>query len=65
MVAGPGRMEGVVEVRPARPDDAPGVASVHVRSWQVGYRGLLAQDYLDGLRPEDRMVDYSFEFGRP
>ena len=45
----------MVELRPARPDDAPAVAGVHVRSWQVGYRGLLARDYLDGLRPEDRV----------
>jgi len=50
----------VVEVRPARPDDAPAVAGVHVRSWQVGYRGILAPDYLDGLRPEDRMGSYTF-----
>jgi len=47
-------------VREARPDDAAGVARVHVRSWQVGYRGLLPDDQLDGLRPEDRAVRYDF-----
>ena len=26
------------------------VARVHVRSWQAGYRGLLPDAYLDGLR---------------
>ena len=26
------------------------VAEVHVRSWQQGYRGLVAQDFLDALR---------------
>ncbi len=47
-------------VRPARPQDAAAVAGVHVRSWQMGYRGLLPADYLDGLRPEDRMSRYTF-----
>ena len=37
-------------LRPAEPDDAMEVARVHVRSWQAGYRGLLPDAYLDGLR---------------
>ena len=41
-------------LRPAEPQDAMGVARVHVRSWQAGYRGLLPDAYLDGLRAEDR-----------
>ena len=36
------------------------VAQVHVRSWQVAYRTLLPDDYLDGLRPEDRAQMYDF-----
>ncbi len=36
------------------------MAAVHVRSWQVAYRGLLPDDYLDGLRPEDRAQRYTF-----
>ena len=36
------------------------VARVHVRSWQVGYRGLLSAEYLDGLRAEDRARRYTF-----
>ncbi|HEX7915728.1 GNAT family N-acetyltransferase [Rudaea sp.] len=47
-------------LRPAEPDDAMEVARVHVRAWQAGYRGLLAQDYLDGLRVEDRARRYDF-----
>jgi GNAT superfamily N-acetyltransferase len=46
-------------VRMAEPADAHAVAAVHVRSWQVGYRGLLPDDYLDGLRPPDRAKHYS------
>jgi GNAT superfamily N-acetyltransferase len=49
-----------VIVRAARPEDALAVATVHVRSWQAGYRGLLADAYLDTLRPEDRMARYDF-----
>ena len=36
------------------------VARVHVRSWQVGYRGLLPDAYLDGLRAEERAERYNF-----
>ena len=37
-----------------------GVARVHVRSWQAGYRGLLPDTYLDNLRPEERAARYAF-----
>jgi len=47
-------------LRPAEPDDAMEVARVHVRAWQAGYRGLLAQEYLDGLSGEDRARRYDF-----
>ena len=47
-------------VRAAEPTDALEVAEVHVRSWQAGYRGLLPDDYLDGLRPEERATRYTF-----
>lgn len=47
-------------LRPAEPNDAMDVARVHVRSWQAGYRGLLPDAYLDGLRPEDRAARYNF-----
>jgi GNAT superfamily N-acetyltransferase len=47
-------------LRPAEPADAIAVARVHVRSWQAGYRGLLPDAYLDGLRPEERAQRYDF-----
>jgi GNAT superfamily N-acetyltransferase len=55
-----GENEPVLSLRSARPEDAAAVAGVHVRSWQVAYRGLLPDAYLDGLRPEDRMGRYTF-----
>jgi GNAT superfamily N-acetyltransferase len=47
-------------LRPAEPADDAAVARVHVRSWQIAYRGLLPDEYLDGLQPEDRAPHYSF-----
>ena len=47
-------------IRPAKPGDEMGVADVHVRSWQAAYKGLLPDDYLNGLRPEDRAQRYTF-----
>ena len=50
----------MTEVRAAVAADAYEVARVHVRSWQSGYRGLMPQDYLDGLRPELWAGRYTF-----
>jgi GNAT superfamily N-acetyltransferase len=41
------------------------VAEVHVRAWQVGYRGLIAEDYLEALRPEERASRYTFDHMDP
>jgi GNAT superfamily N-acetyltransferase len=34
------------------------IAVVHVRSWQAAYRGLIPQDYLDGLDPASRRAQW-------
>jgi len=47
-------------LRPAEPQDAMAVARVHVRTWQVAYRSLLPDEYLDQLHPEDRAQRYDF-----
>ena len=47
-------------LRPAEPDDAIAVARVHIRSWQVAYRNLIPDEFLDGLSPEDRARRYDF-----
>lgn len=36
-------------IRDALPEDAQGIAQVHVRSWQQAYRELLSSDFLDSL----------------
>ena len=57
-----------VRLRPAVPGDELAVARIHVRAWQVGYRGLLPDGYLGGLRAEDRAARYTFartDPGRP
>jgi GNAT superfamily N-acetyltransferase len=41
-----------MEVRPATSADALAIATIHVRSWQAAYPGLLPQDYLDELDPQ-------------
>ena len=47
-------------LRAAVPRDALAVSHVHVRSWQAAYRGLLADEYLDGLSAEARAEKYDF-----
>jgi len=44
-----------LSVRAAEPADASEIARLHVRSWQVAYRGLLPDACLDGLRAEEPM----------
>jgi ribosomal protein S18 acetylase RimI-like enzyme len=44
----------MVTVRPATVADAPAMGRLHVRAWQAAYRGHMPDEYLDGLRPEDR-----------
>jgi GNAT superfamily N-acetyltransferase len=42
-----------MQVRRARPDDAPRIAQVHLESWKTTYPGIIAQSYIDGLKVED------------
>ncbi|MER3443492.1 MAG: GNAT family N-acetyltransferase, partial [Meiothermus sp.] len=41
-------------VRPARPDDAPAIARVHVDSWRETYAGIVPNEFLAGLSYERR-----------
>jgi ribosomal protein S18 acetylase RimI-like enzyme len=44
----------VAAIRKATAQDARGIAYVHVRSWQVAYRGHMPDEFLDGLDVEKR-----------
>lgn len=48
------------EIRRARAEDALEVAGVHVRAWQRAYRGLIDDDFLAALSPEERAAGYWF-----
>lgn len=48
-------MATVARIRDADPSDADACAAVHVASWQTAYRGMLPDEYLDALRPADRL----------
>ena len=43
-------------VRPARLTDAAEIARVQVESWRTTYRGMVPDDYLDGMRVEEHTV---------
>ena len=43
---------GPVTVRAATIDDTESIARVHARSWQAAYRGIVGDDFLDGLSGE-------------
>jgi ribosomal protein S18 acetylase RimI-like enzyme len=45
-------------VRPATLADVTEIAAIHVRSWQAAYRGLMPQEYLDGLDPAARVAGW-------
>ncbi len=52
-------------VRPAIPDDAEGIAKVHVRGWQEAYAGLLAQEVLDRQSVARRMREWTEHLKEP
>jgi ribosomal protein S18 acetylase RimI-like enzyme len=47
-----------LRIREGEPKDAEAIAGIHVRAWQAAYRGQLTDDYLDGLRVEDRLEQH-------
>lgn len=47
--AGEVPVHGHLEIRSAELDDAPELAQVHVRAWQAAYRGMMPDEFLDGL----------------
>lgn len=43
-----------ITIRAANPDDAAGIARVHVESWRTTYRGIVPSEYLERMSPERR-----------
>lgn len=58
-----------VTVRPARPDDAPAIAAVHVGSWAETYPGLVPGEFLarmaDAAARERRTAIWAQAIGLP
>jgi ribosomal protein S18 acetylase RimI-like enzyme len=54
-----------VRIREAGPQDAEAIAGIHVRSWQAAYRGLLTDDYLDGLSVGERLEQHRGALSTP
>lgn len=42
----------MVRVRTAKPEDVSAIAEVNVRGWQVAFRGLFPDEFLDALNPK-------------
>jgi ribosomal protein S18 acetylase RimI-like enzyme len=59
-----GPMSTIV-LRPARTEDARGIAAVHVAGWQWGYRGLLDSEFLAGLSVDARVAVWVQDVGDP
>ena len=52
-------------IRPARAEDAAGIAHVYVASWRSTYPGMIPQSYLDTLQEAPTAARWSEWLGRP
>jgi GNAT superfamily N-acetyltransferase len=52
-------------IRPARLDDAPAIARVHVDTWRSTYRGIVPDATLDGLSYERRAERWRANLAAP
>jgi ribosomal protein S18 acetylase RimI-like enzyme len=52
-------------LRRAAGADAPAVAAMHIRAWQVAYRGIVPDAHLDGLDVATRAARYDFDATAP
>ena len=52
-----------MEIRPARPDDVPAIAKVHVDSWRTTYKDILPKSYLNDLSYDARETMWEESFG--
>ena len=54
-----------IRIRTAQPEDASGIARVHVDSWRTTYRGIVADDVLEQLSEERRSAFWRRAIGDP
>ena len=54
-----------ITIRVARNGDSKGIGIAHVRAWQAAYRGVMTDDYLDGLRAEERATMWERAISAP
>jgi GNAT superfamily N-acetyltransferase len=56
-------VQGLV-IRDALVDDANAMGHLHVRAWQAAYRGVMPDEYLDGLSADDRVEMWRGQISR-
>lgn len=54
-----------VQIREASPDDAAGIARVHVDTWQSAYKGIVPDDFLARLSYEVREASWKSGLSNP
>lgn len=55
----------IYDIRSATPADIPGIARIHIDSWNSTYRGLIPQAYLDDLTLEGRELLWKASLPQP
>jgi ribosomal protein S18 acetylase RimI-like enzyme len=48
----------MILIRKAEPDDAAGIARVHIDSWRSTYQGIVPDSYLDALNEAERAAHW-------
>lgn len=55
----------MITYRTATPSDAAAIARLHARSWQIHYRGMFSDEYLDHDVDEDRIKVWKKRMNEP
>lgn len=53
-----------VRIRDATSADVPAISEINVQGWQVAFRGLFPDDWLDAADPRDRDVVFAERVGK-
>jgi len=55
----------MIRIRDGGPSDQHAIADLHARSWQVSYRGMMSDEFLDGGVLENRKQTWEKRFSQP